>query len=39
MMMMMIMSVEQSVKGELAGETGVLAQNCPSVTFFTTNPT
>jgi hypothetical protein len=32
----MIMSVEQSVEGELVGETEVLTENLPSVTLFTT---
>jgi hypothetical protein len=37
--MMMTMSVRQSVEGELAGETEVLGENtCPNATLFTTIP-
>jgi hypothetical protein len=35
----MMMNVEQSVESELAGETEVLGENCPSATLSTTNPT
>jgi hypothetical protein len=34
-----MMSVEQSVEWELAGETEVLGENVPSATLSTTNPT
>jgi hypothetical protein len=34
-----MMIVEQSVEYELAGETEVLGENCPSATLSTTNPT
>jgi hypothetical protein len=34
-----MMSVEQSVEWELAGETEVLGETCPSATLSTTNPT
>jgi hypothetical protein len=33
-----MMSVEESVEWELAGETDVLEENCPSATLSTTNP-
>jgi hypothetical protein len=33
----MMMSVEQSVEWELAGETEVLGENLPSVTLYTKN--
>jgi hypothetical protein len=39
MMMMMMMSVEQSVESELAGETEVLGETLPQCHFSTTNPT
>jgi hypothetical protein len=38
-MMMMMVIVEQSVEWELAGETEVLGETCPSATLSTTNPT
>jgi hypothetical protein len=34
-----MMSVEQSMEWELAGETEGLGENLPSATSFTTNPT
>jgi hypothetical protein len=34
-----MISVEQSVEWELAGETEVLGENLPSATLSTTNPT
>jgi hypothetical protein len=36
-MMMIMMSVEQSVEWELAGETKVLGKSCSNATLSTTN--